>query len=508
MSALKWPDRPALVVGDQTWSYSRLDEQCRSIEQTLHDGGFVGRQCSAGLIYARAMFSYAAVIAIMRSNCVYVPLNPKAPAERLLKIIDDAAIKVVIVDATEELSEEVIDALRRSPTIRIISNSNLPVLPPKPNGNDPGHSATAIATRTSADPAYIIYTSGSTGEPKGVAISHESACLCMEKLQQLWATGPDDRFTQFSPLSFDYSLVELYVCWKSGGALCVPAASDALVPFNFAIAQNITVWFSVPSLANFLLKLGLLKKNALPLVRISLLGGEALPYELAHAWAAATPQSRVFNLYGPTEVTIVSTYYEFKQDIEPQTGTVPIGIPLPGLRSKVMDDGQPVETDDEPGELWLSGDQLALGYWQNPVATSAAFVRLTDRDGTIWYKTGDLVSNRAGSGLSFRGRLDRQIKLRGQRIELQEIESALREVIGCSIVAVVPVRNSGGMCEKIVAYCDELYDEEAAIKARCRSRLATYMVPDRILKLESFPVSSHGKIDYRPLAERTAVQGV
>jgi non-ribosomal peptide synthetase component F len=424
------------------------------------------------------MFSYAAVIAIMRANCVYVPLNPKAPAERLLKTIDDAGIEGVIVDTTDALTGEVTDALRRSQHLHIITNDghSFPSL-------DRSHASSDGTLVTSPRLAYIIYTSGSTGEPKGVAIAHESACHCMEKLHQLFEANERDRFTQFSALSFDYSLVELFVCWKAGGALYVPAASEALVPLSFAVTHEITVWFSVPSLASFIVKLGLLKRNVLPSVRLLLFGGEALPFELAQVWAAAAPFSRILNLYGPTEVTIVSTYREYQRQSGSRSGTVPIGLPLPGLHYMIVDDGRAVEMDDVPGELWS---------------------QLDDTLPRVWYRTGDLVSRQSGVGVSFRGRIDRQVKLRGFRVELQEIESVLRDVIGCALVAVVPVRNAGGMCERIFAYCDRLSSDEATIKCRCLSRIPPYMVPERILELDTFPISAHGKIDYVALGARMA----
>jgi acyl-CoA synthetase (AMP-forming)/AMP-acid ligase II len=174
----------------------------------------------------------------------------------------------------------------------------------------------------------------------------------------------------------------------------------------------------------------------------------------------------------------------------------------------IIDDGHPIEEDNVPGELWLSGDQLAYGYWRNPAATQSAFVRypIDDPDGEIWYRTGDLVTSQAGVGLTFRGRLDRQVKLRGYRVELQEVESALRDVIGCTLAAVVPLRNAGGMCEEIVAYCDKLGNDEATIKARCLYRMPRYMVPDRIFELDPIPLSDHGKVDYQALAAQAAAR--
>jgi D-alanine--poly(phosphoribitol) ligase subunit 1 len=519
----RYPDRPALFVAGRHWSYRELDAQCSAIKRTLRAAGLSGKGRKIGLIYARAMFSYAAILAIMQAGCVYVPFNPMAPAERLVRIVSDAGIEGVIVDATDDLSEEVADALRRSGHLWIITNTGdsgslrsllkgstsecnvLTVLQDSATLEQDQDVADCTSV-TQPRLAYIIYTSGSTGEPKGVAIAHVSACRCMEKLCRLFEANEQDRFTQFSALSFDYSLVELFVCWKAGGSLYVPAAHEAMVPLSFAVTHEITVWFSVPSLAGFLVKLGLLKNNILPSVRLSLFGGEALPFELAQAWAAAAPSSRLLNLYGPTEVTIVSTYYEYEMQAHLRTGTVPIGVALPGLRAMVVDNGAAVEMDDAPGELWLSGDQLAVGYWNSPCATEAAFVRFPPADDSeaIWYRTGDLVSFRSGVGLQFRGRLDRQIKLRGFRVELQEIESVLRDVIGAALVAVIPVRNTGGICEKLVAYCDEQSLDEAAIKTRCLNRLPSYMVPERIFHLESLPLNDHGKIDYRTLTTQAS----
>jgi non-ribosomal peptide synthetase component F len=300
--------------------------------------------------------------------------------------------------------------------------------------------------------------------------------------------------------------MEMFVCWKSGGALYAPPSTTVLVPLNFAVTHELTIWSSVPTLANFLLKLGLLKDRVLPHVRLTIFGGDALSAELAHAWAAAAPHSRILNLYGPTEVTITSTQYEFEPKSAAHSGLVPIGIPFPGLRHVIVDDGCAIETEDTLGELWLAGDQLAVGYWQNSEATRAAFVRYpSDAPAAdLWYRTGDLVSWRNGAGLSFRGRLDRQVKLRGCRVELLEVESALRKLLESTLVAVVPVRDANGICQQIVAYCEKLTFDEAILRGRCLEQLPRYMVPHRIFELDPFPLTDHGKVDYLALAARTA----
>jgi amino acid adenylation domain-containing protein len=461
------------------------------------------------------MFTYAAIISIMRTNSVYVPLNPKMPAERLLKIFEDAQLEAVVLDTHEALPEAVIEALRKSKPLQIvvpggparsaleeISQHVLTSVNRSIVETEPPPEVAISATR---NVAYIIYTSGSTGVPKGVPITHAAACACIEKSYSLFETREDDRFSQFSALSFDVSILDLFLCWRSGAALCVPEPSESLIPLKFANNQKITVWSSVPSLANGMLKLRLLKSNALATVRLALFCGEALPCELARAFTTAAPQCTVVNLYGPTECTIFATYHIYDPRTDPAQGTVLIGRPLPGMQCLVVDDGRVIAENDVSGELWLSGDQLADGYWKNAVATKAAFVQFPTGDprAGVCYRTGDLVSRTQGNALSFRGRLDRQIKLRGHRVELQEIESAVREVTGCALVAIVPLRNPGGIYEAIVAWCDKLSTDEATLKERCLERIPRYMVPDRILELDTFPLSGSGKIDYLALAALT-----
>jgi amino acid adenylation domain-containing protein len=529
-SVRKHPDRPALAVRGKSWSYAALDTQCRAIERALRAAGLEQGGHRVGVVFAKGVLSYASVIAIMRTNNVYVPLNSKIPAERLVRMLDDAGIEVVIVDTDEPLSEGVEGALARSRPLKVLAGEdhtkvsldllsqrhrhqvwNLPaaVLPPQP---EQPHSLPPVDPATPARPseaptlAYLMYTSGSTGTPKGIAITHESACRCIEKSHRLFETHERDRFTQFSALSFDVSILDLFLCWKSGAALHVPEPAEGLVPLKFTVSHEITVWSSVPSLSNFMLKLGLLKSNALPHIRLSLFCGEALPSELAQAWTTAAPRSRVINLYGPTESTIFAAYHEYSRASATTEAIVPIGKPLEGMHCLIVDDGRVVDQDDVPGELWLSGDQLAGGYWNNPAATHAAFVQPPTElpQAPIWYRTGDLVSRRNDRTLSFRGRVDRQVKLRGFRVELQEIESALREIVGCTLVAVIPVRNTGGICEQIIAYCDKLNADEATLKERCGRRIPRYMVPDRIIELETFPTGTSGKIDYLALAARSA----
>lgn len=514
-SVRKHAARPALYLGGKTYSYRELGEKSAAIEQRILAAGFHGKQNNIGVLYARSAFAYAAIIAIMKTGNVYVPLNVNTPADRLLKILTDANIEALVIASGDPLPHALLSVLQTCKALHVIAERATSAQIPSAhfawlvdNASSRPNNLLRVADHSislASRLAYIIYTSGSTGEPKGVPITHDSACRCIEKLHGLFDTHEHDRFTQFSALSFDVSIMDIFLCWKSGATLYVPAASENLVPLTFVATHKITVWSSVPSLANILLKLKLLKGSCLRHIRLSLFCGEALPRELANAWATAAPSSRIFNLYGPTEATIVSTYYEYRQSDGCGYGIVPIGTPLANLCCAIVADGELVETENTSGELWLSGDQLAGGYWNNPSATAAAFVQLPSDTipGRTWYRTGDLVIRTRDDGLSFLGRIDRQVKLRGHRVELQEIESALRDVTGCTLVAVVALRSAGGICEKIVAYCDEINGDEAAIKSGCLARLPRYMVPDQIYQLTTFPLNANGKIDYVELTARS-----
>jgi D-alanine--poly(phosphoribitol) ligase subunit 1 len=518
-SVQEFPRRPALFVSGKIWSYSEFDALCRLVETKIRAAGSPSRQANIGLIYSRDSFSYAAIIAILRSGNVYVPLNSAAP-HRVATITEDAGIETIVVDTKDIDPRGLVEFLRRSRPLQVILQGhdsleslglNEPALMRRhrfSHVTDSPEDLRQPNEATESRLAYILYTSGSTGTPKGVAITHASACSVTEKFQQLFQTSENDRFSQFSVLSFDTSIMELFVCWRSGGTLYVPDPSEALVPLGFAVLHEITVWSSVPSLASFLLKLRLLNPGVLKSVRVTIFGGDALPAELARTWSLAAPASRVFNLYGPTEVTVTSTYYEYKPSSDPDPGLVPIGVPMAGLSCMVMDDGQEITSEGVLGELWISGDQLACGYWGNRAATHAAFVRFPTGDPAAlrWYRTGDVVSWHEGVGFHFRGRLDRQVKLLGNRIELQEVEAVLRSVVGCTLAAAVAVRNASGVCERIVAYCDRLNADESTVKANCLAHMPRYMVPERIYELESFPLSDHGKIDYLQLTARAAAQ--
>jgi len=241
----------------------------------------------------------------------------------------------------------------------------------------------------------------------------------------------------------------------------------------------------------FLARLRMLRPGSLASLRWSLFCGEALPRRIVEAWAAAAPNSRIENLYGPTEATIAITAFRLPDDLRALPEVVPIGLPLDGQRAAVMG-------DDSEGELWLSGTQVADGYWRQPGLTDERFVTKGNRR---WYRTGDRAVF-GTHGWEYRGRLDRQVKVSGHRVELLEVETALRAAAECDSVAALPWPvDSDGLAHGIVAVVAAESRPDQWIEAVCRRTLAPYMMPSRVLRVSEWPLNSNGKTDYRALVQ-------
>ncbi len=488
-SAGRYGDSPALSIGGRSWSYGELLGAGRELGLVFSRQGLSDKGAVIGVLSEKTITAYASLLGIMRSGNTYVPLSPSLPAERLafmMRVTDMAAI--VVSPPYAGMAAE----LRRQCGL-----PELCVLADETRGIDfhvwTQRLASGIRRVTASEDtiAYVLFTSGTTGLPKGVPVTHRSASACIAAMRCQFDFDRCDRFTQFSDLSFDVSLGEMFLCWGGGGCLCVPSKAEALAPLGYVRRERITVWSSVPTLANNLRLLGLLKPGSLPSVRISLFCGEALPTALAREWQVATNASLLVNVYGPTEAAIFATLYKYDPWQPPDTEVVPIGTPLPGFEYRIDRSDAAAERGGDRGELLLSGPQVFGGYWRDAASSSAA---LLSTSGRTWYRTGDLVDLDSRYGLTFHGRRDLQVKVRGYRVELQEVEAALRKATGSALVAVVPVYDDGGRCELLVAFCRSA-DSPLEIKRRCRRYLPGYMIPGQVVHLEDFPLTLSGKID-------------
>lgn len=485
--ARKYPDRTALVIDSESWTYAELLAAATQVAGKFNpEAGSRGQPITA-VMAQRHVSSYVGILAARLSGHAYVPLNVNHPCERNATILRASGAQRVICGtrAAEKLRNIVAvagDACNSLSTIQIgdkqsdFNTSSSDVLTPD-----------AQRPMSENDLAYILFTSGSTGNPKGVPIRNSELEAYLAAAGPLVDPKPDDRFSQTFDLTFDLSVHDLFICWENGSTLVVPSEKQLRMPSAYIVEQNISCWFSVPSLAYQMRLQEDLSPGAFPGLRHSIFCGEALPTLVAKEWARAAPNSIVENWYGPTEATIACSRFRIGDD-HIADDTVPIGVPFDGMELIIQDE-----------ELLLAGKQLASGYLNDPEKTAASFITLPD--GKAAYRTGDRAELGEDGNVRFLGRVDNQVKVRGYRIELGEIEAALRQASdGLNSVALA-WPGGAEIATTIVAALESDAVNTAPIKAALKARLPEYMVPSMVFCVPEFPKNASGKMDRRALGE-------
>jgi D-alanine--poly(phosphoribitol) ligase subunit 1 len=312
---------------------------------------------------------------------------------------------------------------------------------------------------------------------------------------------PEDRVAESTELSFDLSVSNMFLTWSAGASLHVVPPSQAMVPGKFIRDNAITFWFSVPSIIALMKRVKALKPGSLPSLRYSLFAGEALPRTSAMAWHEAAPNSLIDCVYGPTETTIVCTgiLYDDEPVVTPERDTISIGYPFPGTEIAIVDSNLNFLPQGEHGEIALAGPQLASGYFRLPKLTTSRFPVI---DGKRWYLSGDLAYVDPVGRFHVLGRTDNQVKVLGNRVELEDVEAHLRAVCGTELVAAVAWPVAHGTADGIVAFVGSKEVEPAEIRAALGKRIASYMMPTSIRFVESLPMNVNGKVDRKALVER------
>ncbi|MFS8103881.1 AMP-binding protein [Lentzea alba] len=484
-SARAHPNRLALSAGDVELTYAELDRAAASV--VLPEPGKPRR---AGLLGQAEAATYVAYLAALRAGVTVVPLNAKNPLSRNADIVRRGELDLLLHTEAEAGRADALHEATGVPLLLVTGNDRAPVVAPPA---DPHPEAFA----------YIVFTSGSTGVPKGVPIRHRHFESWLPHLLDHFATGPEARVAQTSDLSWDLSVWNMFLAWGSGGAVVVPSSTDLLMPTRFIVDHEITHWHSTPSSITVARLLGELGPDSMPSLRWSVFCGEPLTHDHVHAWSLAAPASRVANVYGQTEVTVSSWVHDVDLTALPSTA-VPIGKPHNGVEWAVIsDDGYAAEE----GELLVRGPQRFDGYLA-PEHNSGRFVRweagvLEECTGEItpehWYRTGDRVSVRA-SDHAYLGRLDGQVKIRGHRVELGDVEAVLRSHPLVDDAVVVAARSEVGTYDLAGFHQGGNADEEV-LKEFLSDRLPAHMVPRLLLGCDSFPLSLNGKVDRKRLAE-------
>jgi amino acid adenylation domain-containing protein len=511
-SVQRFPDRTALVVDGESLSYSELYRSVCQIASAIRQNEQTPFPFAAVWAH-RSQTAYAAILGSLAAGKGYVPLNPKFPLERTCRMLTLSGCTVLMV-AKECLPElpGLLKAVDRPLTVILPEVSALESLSSEYSRHQfifaeqipSGKGFSCEEQSTSASPAYLLFTSGSTGVPKGVPISQRNVRAYVDYTCPLYEVNEHDRFSQQFDLTFDLSAHDMFVSWERGAALyCVPEKS-VMAPAKFIRDHQITMWFSVPSVAGLLAKMRMLSPGCFPSLRCSLFCGEPLAAAYAQSWQEAAPNSIVENLYGPTEATIAIAHYRWDSERSPReclNGIVPIGRIFEDQQFRVTDSQGEEVPIGEPGELCLSGSQVTNRYWNNPAKTQKQFVRLRGASEQLWYRTGDLVKQDDAGNLCYLGRIDHQVKIRGYRVELQEIEAVLRRVCGTEQVVSVPWPVANGSAEGVVAFVSgvKALDQER-ILASCADILPDYMVPKKVYLIDELPLNPNQKIDRGKLA--------
>ncbi|WP_158675614.1 non-ribosomal peptide synthetase [Nocardia stercoris] len=488
------PDGTAIVCGSDRLTYRELDERSSRLAQSLVRAG-AGPETLVAVAIPRSLESVLAVWAVTRSGAAFVPVDPGYPAERIERIlaVSGAGLGLTTTAVRERFPDTVrwieIDAAAPDGAPGV-----LPALAPGHLGGsaDPGRVARVD------NPAYVLFTSGSTGEPKGVVVTHAGLANLAVAQRERDPITARSRVLHVASPSFDASVLEMLMAVGAGACLVV-APADVVAGEDLTelmVRERVTHIACTPSV------LATLEVGRLDAVEVVVTGGEPCPPDLVAAWD--TPGRRYFNDYGPTESTVWAAGSEPLRTGDPIT----IGTAAPGMRARILDARMRLVPEGMVGELYLSGIGLARGYFRRPATTTGSFVADPyGAPGQRMYRTGDLARLRDGR-IEYVGRTDHQVKLRGLRIELGDIEAAL--LADPAIAHAVAVVRDDGHGARLVAYVVAAAGELAvgAVKQDLAQRLPAYMVPGAIIELPALPRTANGKLDRAalPVPEPVAQQ--
>jgi amino acid adenylation domain-containing protein len=481
VQARRTPEAMALQFGDICLSYKELNARADHLASALSAQGLVPGQ-KVALCVGRGVDLLLGLLAILKSGCAYIPLDPAYPAQRLQYVLSDAQVAMMVTQRS---------------AVPILPTSDYPTyfLDDAPTDAASPAQCAAGPHANSDALAYLIYTSGSTGQPKGVMISHRAAVNFLQTMLQSPGLEAADRLLAVTTVSFDIAVLELFLPLSVGA--CVVLADEAMARDAHALAQaidkqSITVMQATPATWRMLLAMGWQGGPGLKI----LCGGEAMPAGLATQLLPRCAQ--LWNLYGPTETTVWSAAHRVRA-VDLTHANIPIGRPIGNTRLYVLDTEQGLQPIGVAGELVIGGRGLADGYFRRPELSAERFVPDPFVASEKVYRTGDLARYLPDGCIEFLGRSDQQIKLRGFRIELGEIEVLLSRQPGIMACAVAVDRSRDEEGRLVAYYLGEALDS-AVLKAALQQDLPDYMVPNLFVRLPALPLTPNGKVDRQALA--------
>ena len=513
-SADRHATAPAVVMDGVTLDYATLEQRSNRFARSLVAHG-VRRGDRVALCLPKSPDAIVALYGIMKAGAAYVPGDPASPASRLAYIARDCAVAGLVT--TRDRAQALDEAFAGRAPMRALwfadaddARAELPHV-----AGLPGVHWAALASEEPRafdspaledDLAYILYTSGSTGDPKGVMLSHRNCRVFTDWAAETFALTSQDRVANQAPFHFDLSTFDLFSAAAAGAS--VHPVSPRIAAFPAAVAMRwtqdrLSVWYCTPSSLVLMLTRGGLEKQDLSALRVLLFAGEVFPTKYLRQLVALAPHARYANLFGPTE-TNVCTWLEVKQAPE---GDAPlsIGRACPYDEALVLDDALRPVPAGGVGELWIRGASVMHGYWGSPERTALALQTIDIAPGIRdrAYRTGDLVRVLSDGNLEFLGRRDHQVKTRGYRVELGEIETRLaaHPAVGEAVVVAVPDDEVTNRLKAVVVSKADVEVSADELREHCARTLPRYMVPETVEFRKDLPRTSSGKVDRRALLD-------
>ncbi len=485
-AASRWPDRPAVQDGRVSLTFAELESQARAFGAWLSQQG-VGAGDRVAILAEKSAIMPVLAIGGWKCGAVYVPLDAAQPAPRLRNLLGRLQPRVVI--ALDDREPPVAG-------LRWVGRTQLDAILAGPAPDRPA------VTQRPEDAAYIIFTSGSTGQPKGVEISIASLVAYFGNHNEVLRFTPDSRVFSLSPFHFDVSIEDTLLPLSLGAFVHQFRGVHAgAIMRAIIMRERITHLIAVSTLLTMITEGGRhVTRENFPSLEMVMTGAEVCDPGVINVWKTSLPDVRVINVYGPTEATIVCTAHEIEQADPGRVSSYPIGRPLRGVAARIVVDGVEVHEHGRVGELWIGGEQVMRGYFDQPEETAR---RVVEVDGVRYYRTGDMCSYDEDGNIVFHGRNDDEVKLAGRRIHLGEIRQL---VLGCpgverAAVALVPRHGHDVIALVVMA-------PEPAVVADVEKRLVdllpNYMRPTLVAWSPELTVSSTGKTDENRLMRRLA----
>lgn len=484
------PDLIAVVFGDQQLTYTELNRRANQLAHVLQHRG-VGPEVPVALYLGRSLDAIVGLWAILKAGGAYMPLDPTLPPASLALRLQDAQTPVIVTQ------QSLMQTLPESDAKVVCLDQDEVEMSQQPDAN-PTRDVTPDHL------AYLIYTSGSTGQPKGVAVEHRQLFNYLHSIIERLNLAKSSSFALLSPIAADLGNTILFSCLCTGGCLHLLPSEQVTDPgalSNYIQQHPIDCLKIVPSHLQALLSS---PQGAAILPRQQLiLGGEPFSWRLLSEIQQAQPTCDIFNHYGPTETTVgVLTYAVPDSEVTPRSATVPLGRAIANTELYILDDSLEPVPFGIPGELYIGGANLARGYWNQPDRTAERFMRhpFSSDPTARLYKTGDMVRYLPDGTLEFLGRTDQQIKIRGYRVELGEIEACLSQHPALQAIAVVADEQSDQ--PRIVAYGVPKSGQQLTLTdvvTYLQPRLPDYMLPSAFVALESLPLTVNGKLNRQAL---------